>query len=320
VYPYYYCAPYPFYGFGTVVTEVIAAPVVVPQPVYYPAPVAVAAAPGAPLPLPAPAVQAPAEQVAPPAVERPAPPPEMPGPAPATPEQPAPAAEPQPPAAEDRPSETAAPAEEPATQEPSASEAAPEAPTTQPAISEEFIRQMNTGAEAFANGKYDDARRAFAAAMTEEPDNLDARLAYAIAHFAMTDYPAAARTLREVIPANPLIVHSPFDLRQQYKNADELTRQVAKLQDYIAVHPQDVDGLVVLGFVQHFSGGREDARKTFAEVQRRSPDDAVAKAFLNPPPLPQATTQPAAATTQPSATPTAPATAAPTTRPAEAVR
>jgi TolA-binding protein len=325
--PVIYTTPYPFYGFGGVVTEVVAAPVVVPQPVYYAAPpVAVAAAPPAPMPLPAPA-----EQVAPPVVEQPvAPQAPAAGPAPALEKPaPAPAAEPQPvpaPAPEEQaapavevPSETApAPAAEPpsaaesaTTARPSSIGASSQAPTTQPAISEEFVKHMNAGAEAFAGGKYDEARRSFASAMATDSENVDAHLAFALAHFALGDYATTARTLREVIPAYPLIVHSQFDLRQQYKIADDLTKQVAKLRDHIKAHPKDVDAMLVLGFVQHFGGQREDARKVFAEVQRLSKDDGVAKVFVTPPPLPQATTQPAAATTAPAAT-------TPTTRPADA--
>lgn len=245
--------------------------------------------------------QAPAEGEAQPLV--PPPPEQQPSPPPAGREQPLlvppsssaqPSASPEAPAAE-------AQAPSAAVQTPAAaptSEAATAqgqgASADQARIEEEFGKRMEEGAAAFARGEFDKARHAFVLAILAMPDNVDAKLAYAITQFAIGDYHVAAILLRQVIPAHPEVVYSDFDLRERYEKKEKLTRQVETLRAYIKAHPGDADAMLVLGFVQHFSGQRDEAKRTFAEVLKVSPKEAVASVFLNPPPLQVAATQPAA--------------------------
>ncbi|MGB9626935.1 MAG: hypothetical protein ACPMAQ_18940, partial [Phycisphaerae bacterium] len=247
------------------------------------------------------APQAPAEAQAQPLI--PPPPEQQPSPAPAGREQPLlvppasasaqPSASPEAPSAE-------AQAPSAAVQTPAAaptSEAATgqgqTASTDQARIEEEFGKRMEEGAAAFARGEFDKARHAFVLAILAMPDNVDAKLAYAITQFAIGDYHVAAILLRQVIPAHPEVVYSDFDLRERYEKKEKLTRQVETLRAYIKAHPGDAEAMLVLGFVQHFSGQRDEAKRTFAEVLKVSPKEAVASVFLNPPPLQVAATQPA---------------------------
>lgn len=193
----------------------------------------------------------------------------------------------------------APPAQQPA-------EASSEAPTTQPAgaqptePSEQFVKCMNDGAQAFAKADFHEARRLFVQATIEDPNNVDAKLAYALTQFALGEYYIAAMLLREVIPHNAYVVYSDFDLRDRYGDKKLLEKQVASLRSAVREHPKDSDLLLVLGFVEHFTGRRDEAKVTFEKALKISPDEPAAKAFLNPPPLPQApTTQPALQSTGP---------------------
>lgn len=191
-------------------------------------------------------------------------------------------------------------------------------PTQTDQPSETFIKAMNDGAAAFATGDYDKARHAFVLAIlnsTDRPENIDAKLAYAVTQFALGDYHVAAMLMRQVIPENPLTVYAPFDLRERYDKKERLAKETEALQTYVKTHPADVDAMVVLGFVLHFTGQRDQARQVFADVVKIAPKDSLAAVFLNPPPPP--TTQPTsqAPATQPASVVPGP-TAAPTTRPA----
>lgn len=197
---------------------------------------------------------------------------------------------------------------------PPATGAAQPKPEDQAKIEEEFGQRMEEGAAAFAVGDFDKARHAFVLAILAIPDSVDAKLAYAITQFAMGDYHVAAILLRQVIPAHPDVVYADFDLRERYEKKDKLGQQIEALRAFIKAHPKDVEPMLVLGFVQHFSDQRDQARRTFAEASKLAPKEAVASIFLNPPPAPVATTQPFP---QPAATVTAP-TAVPTTQPVTA--
>ncbi|MBN1490062.1 MAG: tetratricopeptide repeat protein [Phycisphaerae bacterium] len=175
-------------------------------------------------------------------------------------------------------------------------------------LSEKFIEQMNAGGDAFARGAYDEARRAFVAAMVEMPNNIDPMLALALTHFATGEYELAAMLLQQVLPDHPEIAQSLFDLRTQYPDAETLAKQITALRSHIESHPSEIAPRVLLGFVEHFSGQREEARKTFEAVAAQAPDNAVAAVFLEPAAASAPTTQPV--TSEPSTTPPA------TTRPA----
>jgi len=247
------------------------------------------------------AAQAPAQGdgqplVPPPPEQQPSPPPagrEQPLLVPPSPASAQPSASPEAPRTEAQAPSAAveAPAAAP-TSEPAAAQGQAASPD-QARIEEEFGKRMEEGAAAFARGEFDKARHAFVLAILAMPDNVDAKLAYAITQFAIGDYHVAAILLRQVIPAHPEVVYSDFDLRERYEKKEKLTQQVDALRAYIQAHPSDAEAMLVLGFVQHFSGQRDEAKRTFSEALKVSPKEAVASVFLNPPPLQVAATQPA---------------------------
>ncbi len=154
-----------------------------------------------------------------------------------------------------------------------------------------FVRlqqMMLEGTQLFASGEYEEATALFQQVAREDPNNADAFLAYASARFATGDYAQAARAVQEGITLFPDIVDSAFDLRDRYGDPCDFDRQLALLEAWVRRQPDDVDALVVLGFVHHFTGRRDVAADVFLRVARHGQAHAqLADIFLSAAPLEQ---------------------------------
>jgi len=161
---------------------------------------------------------------------------------------------------------------------------------------------MKEGVEAFANGDYEKSAQNFMKVSMAIPDNVDALLAYAIARFATGDYANSATAIRRGVRKVPEVVNSLFDLRDRYGKMSDFDGHVANLVRHVNQKKDDVDGWLVLGFVQHFIGDRPHSKETFEGVKKRSPADAdVASLFINARPIDQLVKEAQAAASQPSA-------------------
>jgi tetratricopeptide (TPR) repeat protein len=167
-------------------------------------------------------------------------------------------------------------------------------PTTQPAAGNQtstmpatrLQKQMMDGVDQFTSGKYDDAAKTFFKAMTADPKNVDATLAYAVARFATGDYAATAAAIRRGIRQFPGVVNSTFDIRDRYGKPEDFDRHLKALEDFTHEKPDNVDAWIVLGFVRHFTGDRDLANRTFGLVKRLSSSDAgLVNIFLKAKPL-----------------------------------
>jgi len=121
---------------------------------------------------------------------------------------------------------------------------------------EQLYVMMYEGTKQFSEGAYESAARMFLNVTLQDPANVDAALAYAIARFATGDYPVAAIAIRRGVSRLPEIVNSTFDIRERYGNPADLDRHLQALQTFLNEHPDHVDGLLVFGFVQHFTSDR----------------------------------------------------------------
>jgi len=254
VYPVYSAYTWPVYDVVTVPTYVVQpAPVAVPGAVAYPG----EAAPGVEVLTPGayatvPPAQQPAEQ--------------------AQPEQQA-----------VQPPEQPQPQEQPSQQvQPPAVPSSPDAEQSGGMPIEEMDRLMKEGVEVFAAGDYEKAAQSFMKVSMAMPDNIDALLAYAVARFATGDYANSATAIRRAVRKVPEVVNSLFDLRDRYGKMSDFDGHVANLVRHVNEKKDDVDGWLVLGFVQHFIRDRAHAKETFEGIKKRSPADAdVADLFIN---------------------------------------
>lgn len=161
---------------------------------------------------------------------------------------------------------------------------------------DEMDHLMKEGVEVFAGGEYEKAAQNFMKVSMAMPDNVDALLAYAVARFATGDYANSATAIRRAVRKVPDVVNSLFDLRDRYGKMSDFDGHVGNLVRYVNEKKEDVDGWLVLGFVQHFIGDRQRSKETFEGVKKRSSADAdVATVFINAKPLDQLTKEAQAA-------------------------
>lgn len=185
--------------------------------------------------------------------------------------------------------QTATPAEpQPQAAPQQQAEPQPQATPTDKAVDgQRLYMMMYEGTKKFSEGAYEDAARMFLDVTLQDPNNVDASLAYAVARFATGDYAVASVAIRRGISRMPEIVDSRFDIRLRYGKMEDLNKHVQAVADFVQAHPDDPDSTLVLGFVQHFIGQRDAARETFGRLRELSPADGdLARVFLNAKPLP----------------------------------
>lgn len=125
---------------------------------------------------------------------------------------------------------------------------------------------MREGVELFEAGKYSDAASKFLRVTLADRQNVDATLAYAAARFATGDYQISALAVRRAVRRMPEVVDSAFDIRGRYGDLHDFEVHLARLEQFLADHPDDEDAWMVLGFVRHFSGQRQLAAETFQRL------------------------------------------------------
>ena len=151
---------------------------------------------------------------------------------------------------------------------------------------EQMHRLMVQGVELFTQGEYEESAQLFLQVAMAAPDNFDATLAYAVGRFATGDFSMSAIAIRRGVRRFPDVVNAQFDIRDRYGRLADFDRHLAALEAFVSKQPDDADGLLVLGFVQHFTGRRESAADTFKRLKARSEADAdLADIFLNARPL-----------------------------------
>jgi tetratricopeptide (TPR) repeat protein len=146
---------------------------------------------------------------------------------------------------------------------------------------EQMDQLMKKGSEAFTTHEYEKAGRLFLQAARADARNVDAELAYAIARFASGDYETSADAIRRGVKKYPDVANSRFDVRERYGNPEDFQHHLSHLEDYVLDKAGDPNGWIVLGFVRHFGGQRQQATGNFETIKKRfEPDSEIADIFL----------------------------------------
>lgn len=132
------------------------------------------------------------------------------------------------------------------------------------------------GERYFAEGRYDDARRAFVQAMLESPDDAELLVLYAYAHFAGGDYRMASSSLERALRLDPTLIDSPVDLVRLYREGAVLLHHMRRLDDHLSRLPNDYDAQVLAGYVRYAAGRPDDAEAYFASVANAQSDAIIA--------------------------------------------
>jgi cytochrome c-type biogenesis protein CcmH/NrfG len=134
----------------------------------------------------------------------------------------------------------------------------------------------------FQAGRYDRAIESYEKAILNEPNNPGLRFVISDAYFANGRYADAAQAIRAGLRADPGLVESQTDKRKIYARSADFDAQIAVLTHYLAIHPTNADGWLVLGYNHYFRGELALARSAFVKAQELGAEDTrfAAQLFL----------------------------------------
>lgn len=129
--------------------------------------------------------------------------------------------------------------------------------------SERLLVQSDTyldrGLVLFREGKYQQAADAFRLSADANHGDPASRLYAAHTLFALGRYQEAATFLRRAFELQPKIAYLHFDLRDDYGRKVEFDHQLAALESAVERSPNNLDRLILLGYVYYYSNRRADA-------------------------------------------------------------
>lgn len=122
-----------------------------------------------------------------------------------------------------------------------------------------FQGHLANGLTLFNRGLYREAADAFRLAANANHGDPASRLYTAHALFALGRYQEAIPYLRRAYELQPQITYITFDLRDDYGNKADFDEHLKALEDALAQSPQNVDRLILLGYVRYYTNQREGA-------------------------------------------------------------
>ncbi|MBX3459526.1 MAG: tetratricopeptide repeat protein [Planctomycetes bacterium] len=135
----------------------------------------------------------------------------------------------------------------------------------------EFRHEMSRGNEAFAQGDYAAAAKAFKEAAILNPESADARYALAMAALGNGKYAYSAFALRR-----GMALHadgSNIDVAKAFGGPVALKQHMEHMDRELAKAPQDPDLLLMRGFTALRSGDARTAAEMLDRALERAPDD-----------------------------------------------
>ncbi len=154
----------------------------------------------------------------------------------------------------------------PASQVPALPDLPPDAPPT-------FLEQ---GEDAFAMGRYEEARRLFRRAVIALPDDPYAQLDYGLVHFALGEYQVSAQAFRRALAEEPDLLDRLPNVATAYGVSGDFDRHLAALQAHVLREPTDTHARFLYGVVLVSSGDPQGALSQLSRVLYQDPRDTVA--------------------------------------------
>ncbi|MBX3474160.1 MAG: tetratricopeptide repeat protein [Planctomycetes bacterium] len=139
----------------------------------------------------------------------------------------------------------------------------------------QFRTEMNRGGEAFKKGDYSAATRAFKEAAIVNPESADARYMLSTSAMAEGKYAFSAFALRRGMALDA--EGSNLDLPRMFGGPDAVRAQRDAIAHELKNSPQDVDLLLLQGFVALRSGDAGAAAAALDKALQHNPQDAAAK-------------------------------------------
>lgn len=139
----------------------------------------------------------------------------------------------------------------------------------------EFRHQMNRGGEAFAQGDFAAASRAFKEAAILNPESADARYSLAMAAFGNGKYAYSAFALRRGI--NMDADASNIDVAKAFGGPDVLKTHLEHVDRELEKAPQDPDLLLMRGFTALRTGDVRTAAAMLDRALEQAPQDGATR-------------------------------------------
>ncbi len=138
------------------------------------------------------------------------------------------------------------------------------------------------GREAYSQEGYGRAVLRFRQASEADGNNADAHLLLGQALCATGKYRDAAAELQHGLLLNPNWPRAAFRPLEMYgPNVADFSLHIQALEDALALQPNDVDLLFLLGYERWFDGRKEEAERLFRRALRQAPNNGAFGLFLN---------------------------------------
>jgi hypothetical protein len=146
---------------------------------------------------------------------------------------------------------------------------------------QEAIPWAQRGADAFAVGKYDDARRLFSQVMLADERDGYAKLLYGLSNFALGEFEVASVAVRRALLTTDFLIERPLDARTLYEDPLMFEGQLERLIRHVTEHKDDGQAKFLLAYL-HYSIGRADtAAAMLTDLTASDPSDTLAVKLRN---------------------------------------
>jgi tetratricopeptide (TPR) repeat protein len=137
---------------------------------------------------------------------------------------------------------------------------------------------FNSARDLFKQGKYADAQAQVEQAITKLPSDAALHEFRSLCLFAQGKYKDAAAGLYAVLAAGP--GWNWETVRGLYGDAEDYTKQLRALEQYVKEHPDAGDGHFLLAYQYLVLGSKDNAVNQFREVVRAQPEDKLSAELL----------------------------------------
>lgn len=145
----------------------------------------------------------------------------------------------------------------------------------------EMYRFLRAGNRAFANGKYDEAMKAYVRAQVAAPMEAHPAFHAGQAHLALGNYHKAFSEIQRGLRWQPHWPDAEFKPRAFYgTKATTYAKHLARLAEAVERNPNDDSLLFLLGYQLWFDGKREDAEVLFRRAATLTLDRTHVDRFL----------------------------------------
>lgn len=137
------------------------------------------------------------------------------------------------------------------------------------------LAAVGEGNDAFAAGRFGDARRAYIRAVLLDENDGTAKLLYGLATFAEGDFGVAATAVRRALATTPDLIDYPFNIVALYGDEVRFNEQMDALTRHVGANPENRNAVLLLGYLQFASGGAAEAQVVFAALADADPTDSL---------------------------------------------